>query len=196
MISPVTESPVADLLTVGHGTAGEDELLRLLHGAGVRLVVDVRRFPGSRRHPHVTRAQLERWLPVGGVQYRWDPRLGGRRHVPAGDDEVDTWWQVPAFRAYAAHMRTDEFRAGLDELLTDVAARSAGYTAAMCSESLWWRCHRRFDRRRGGGVARTRRRAPRSRRADRPPPAVRRRSPHRRGRPALRRVAVNLLPAC
>ena len=144
MISPVTESPVADLLTVGHGTAGEDELLRLLHGAGVRLVVDVRRFPGSRRHPHVTRAQLERWLPAGGVQYRWDPRLGGRRHVPAGDDEVDTWWQVPAFRAYAAHMRTDEFRAGLDELLTDVAARSAGYTAAMCSESLWWRCHRRL----------------------------------------------------
>jgi len=140
----VTEPSVPDLLTFGHGTAAEDELVALLRGAGVRLVVDVRRFPGSRRHAHVAREELERWLPAADVRYRWDPRLGGRRAVPPGAEDEDTWWQVAAFRAYAAHMRSEEFRAGLSELLADVTKRGPGTTAVMCSESLWWRCHRRL----------------------------------------------------
>ena len=63
------------LLTFGHGTATAGELLDILHGAGVAQVVDVRRFPGSRRHPHVASAELERWLPAAGIDYRWEPRL-------------------------------------------------------------------------------------------------------------------------
>lgn len=137
----VTSTP---LLTVGHGTLTQDDLVALLVGADVRLVVDVRRFPGSRRHPHLAREELERRLPDAGVAYRWDERLGGRRSRPKDEPERDPWWQVAAFRAYAAHTRTAEFRAGLEALLADVAAHAPGHVAVMCSESVWWRCHRRI----------------------------------------------------
>ncbi|MFJ8577793.1 DUF488 family protein [Micromonospora sp. NPDC093277] len=129
------------LLTVGHGAAGREWLGELLVGAGVALVVDVRRYPGSRTNPDVGREALERWLPERGIDYRWEPRLGGRRHVRAGEPEPDTWWTVAAFRAYAAYTRTADFDAGLDAVLVDAARRS---TAVMCSESVWWRCHRRL----------------------------------------------------
>jgi uncharacterized protein (DUF488 family) len=130
------------LLTVGHGTATAGELAVLLTGAGVAQVVDVRRFPGSRRNPHLAREAMEVWLPGAGIDYLWEPRLGGRRRLPAGQDAaVDGWWRVAAFRAYAAYMRTDDFRAGLD-VLVDRMDQAA--TAIMCSESWWWRCHRRL----------------------------------------------------
>ncbi|GGC09134.1 DUF488 domain-containing protein [Cellulomonas carbonis] len=126
------------LTTFGHGTADAATIGTLLRDAGVGLVVDVRRFPGSRRHPHVARDEMLRWLPEAGVAYRWEPRLGGRRAAPDGRDP---WWRVAAFAAYAAHMRTAEFAAALDDLVRDVRERP---TAVMCSESLWWRCHRRL----------------------------------------------------
>lgn len=133
----------ARLLTVGHGAATQEELTALLRAAGLALVVDVRRFPGSRAHPHVARDALAAWLPAAGVDYRWEQRLGGRRSRPADPGEAarDGWWQVAAFRAYAAHTRTPEFAAALDDLVRDACARP---TAVMCSESLWWRCHRRI----------------------------------------------------
>lgn len=131
------------LLTFGHGTADEDTILALLQDAGVGTVVDVRRFPGSRRHPHVARTALEQWLPEAGIAYRWEPRLGGRRHVPADERalERDPWWRVAAFRAYAAHTRSAEFGAAMRDL-TEGLTRSRH--VVMCSESLWWRCHRRL----------------------------------------------------
>jgi len=129
------------LLTFGHGTASQEQIVELLRSAEVEQLVDVRRFPGSRRNPHVARDLMEQWLPEAGVAYRWDARLGGRRR--AGEDaEQDPWWQVEQFRAYAAHMRGDEFRTALDELLADV--RAGRRTAVMCSETVWWRCHRRL----------------------------------------------------
>jgi uncharacterized protein (DUF488 family) len=129
----------ADLITVGHGTASREDLAGLLTGAGLSRLVDVRRYPGSRAHPHFGRAAMARWLPETGIAYRNEERLGGRRRVPP--DSPDTWWQVDAFRAYASHMRTPEFLAAIDDLLADVRA---GPTAVMCSETLWWRCHRRL----------------------------------------------------
>ena len=114
----------------------------MLDGAGVTRVVDVRRFPGSRRHPHVAREELERWLPDAGIGYRWEPRLGGRRSVPA--ESPDVWWQVAAFRAYAGYTRTTEFRAGFAALLSEAAGVTGGRVAVMCSEAVWWRCHRRL----------------------------------------------------
>lgn len=129
------------LLTVGHGAARRERLTELLAGARVTLVVDVRRYPASRTNPDVRREALECWLPRGGIDYRWEPRLGGRRHIAAGEPEPDSWWTVAAFRAYAAYTRTPEFDAALDEVLADVAQRT---TAVMCSESVWWRCHRRL----------------------------------------------------
>lgn len=125
------------LLTFGHGTASEEEIAALLRAAGVELVVDVRTAPGSRRNPHVSRAELERWLPAHEIAYRWDKRLGGFRRPPP--DSPDVFWREEMFRGYAAHMRTPEFAAAIGELLGFGATQ-----AVMCSESVWWRCHRRM----------------------------------------------------
>jgi uncharacterized protein (DUF488 family) len=127
------------LLTFGHGTAGEDEIAGLLRGAGVDLVVDVRTAPGSRRHPQVARAELERWLPEVWIDYRWERDLGGFRK--AARDSPDHFLRHAAFRGYAAHMRTPAFVAAVDRVLADAADRR---TAVMCSEAPWWRCHRRM----------------------------------------------------
>jgi uncharacterized protein (DUF488 family) len=130
-----------ELLTVGHGRASEDELPALLKGAAVELVVDIRRFPGSRTSPHLARDALTERLPRDGVAYRWDERLGGRRSLPRDVPSPDTWWTVPAFRAYAAHTRTPEFRSAMAQLLADAEQQRV---AVMCSETVWWRCHRRL----------------------------------------------------
>jgi len=127
------------LWTVGHGTLPEDGLLAELREAGVEELVDVRAFPASRRHPHMARDAMARWLPEGGVGYRWEPRLGGRRAPVPGSPHVAL--RNASFRAYADHMGTAEFRAGLAEVL-DLAAERP--TAVMCAETLWWRCHRRL----------------------------------------------------
>ncbi len=127
------------LLTVGHGQLAQEELVGLVRGAGVACLVDIRRFPGSRRSPHLALEPLAGALGAAGIDYAWEPRLGGRRSVPP--DSPDTWWEVPAFRAYAGHMRSVEFLAGIAAVLDGVATRR---TAVMCSESVWWRCHRRL----------------------------------------------------
>lgn len=131
------------MLTFGHGRLGRDELTALLQDAGVELVVDVRRFPGSRRNSAAARDELPPLLAEAGIDYRWEERLGGRRSLTKEEraQSPDGWWRVAAFRAYAGWTRTPEFRAALDDLLEDDATRS---TAIMCSESVWWRCHRRL----------------------------------------------------
>ena len=127
------------LITFGHGTASAERIVELLHSAGVTALIDVRTAPGSRRNPHVARAELERWLPANDISYRWEKRLGGfRRPAP---DSPDVAWRETAFRGYAGHMRQPGFLAAIDELLAPAGAR---HQAVMCSESLWWRCHRRL----------------------------------------------------
>jgi uncharacterized protein (DUF488 family) len=129
------------LLTVGHGPQDRVALGRRLAVAGVDRIVDVRRFPGSRNNPDVARESLEEWLPALGIGYRWDERLGGRRRLPPGEPVADGWWTVAQFAAYAAHTRTREFTAALDEVLAESADAAV---AVLCSESVWWRCHRRL----------------------------------------------------
>jgi uncharacterized protein (DUF488 family) len=129
------------LLTVGHGPDDRIALAERLTGAAVGLLVDVRRFPGSRNNPDVRREALAEWLPDAGIGYRWEERLGGRRSLPKGEPVEDAWWTVAQFAADAAHTRTPEFAAALDEVLAEA---SAGTVAVMCSESVWWRCHRRL----------------------------------------------------
>ena len=127
------------LITFGHGTASAERIVELLRSAGVTVLIDVRSAPGSRRNPHVARAELERWLPASGISYRLEKRLGGfRRPAP---DSPDVVWQETAFRGYAGHMRQPDFLSAIDELL---ASAGTGQQAVMCSESLWWRCHRRL----------------------------------------------------
>jgi uncharacterized protein (DUF488 family) len=130
---------VTALLTFGHGTASKEQIAALLNGAGVRSLVDIRTAPGSRRSPHVARDELQRWLPEYNIQYRWEQRLGGWRK--ARPDSPDTALRARAFAGYAAHMRSPDFRAAIDEVLAQAAAAS---TVLMCAESVWWRCHRRM----------------------------------------------------
>jgi len=128
-----------ELLTVGHGTLSQDELVDLLRSAGVECLVDVRTAPGSRRHPHVARAQMARWLPGAGIGYCWEPRLGGwRKPDPASPN---TALRDDSFRGYADYMRSSNFWDALDEVLR---RSRENRTTVMCSESLYWRCHRRL----------------------------------------------------
>lgn len=131
------------LLTLGHGTLDRSALGSLITEAGIERVVDVRRFPGSRAHPHVARDALEAWLPELGASYRWEPRLGGRRSLRKDEDahSPDPWWTVAAFRAYAGWTRSEAFQEALWEVLVEARAHR---TTVMCSESVWWRCHRRL----------------------------------------------------
>src|SRR3712207_6248353 len=84
---------------------------------------------------------MAEWLPATGIGYRWEERLGGRRRLPPEEPVADAWWTVAQFAAYAAHTRTAEFGTALDEVLADAAGTTV---AVMCSESVWWRCHRRL----------------------------------------------------
>lgn len=127
------------VLTVGHGTLTAERFAALVMGAQARRVVDVRSFPGSRRNPQFGREEMQRWLPPAGVVYSWIRELGGRRRPVSNSKHIAL--RDPAFRGYADHMATPAFFGGLDELLTMAAEQS---TAVMCSESLWWRCHRRL----------------------------------------------------
>jgi len=125
--------------TVGHSTRTLDEFLDLLVQHGIAGIADVRRYPASRRHPHFAREALSRALAERGIAYDWLPELGGRRSSRADSPHVA--WRNAAFRAYADHMDGDEFRLGLDRLLSLATARS---TAVLCAEAVPWRCHRQL----------------------------------------------------
>jgi uncharacterized protein (DUF488 family) len=126
--------------TVGHGALEPGAFGALVQAAGVEVVVDVRRYPGSRRHPHFGSQAMAGWLPEDfGVLYRWCPALGGRRRPVEGSPNLGL--RNDQFRAYADHMATAEFAEGLDALIGLAAATPS---AVMCAETLWWRCHRRL----------------------------------------------------
>lgn len=129
------------LWTIGHGEKETAALIAQLGDAGVRLLVDVRQYPASRRHPNFNRSELEADLVAGGLRYEWwGESLGGRRR-PLTSGSRHPAWRVRAFRGYADHMDRAEFRASFSQLLT-VAGKTP--TAIMCAETLWWRCHRRL----------------------------------------------------
>ena len=125
--------------TVGHGTLAAEALAALLSEAGVEVLVDVRSYPGSRRNPQFGREAMEQWVPTAGLEYTWIPALGGRRRPEPSSSH--TALRNDAFRAYADYMESAAFLAGVDELLAHAQGRSV---AVMCSESVWWRCHRRL----------------------------------------------------
>ncbi|MGH9291582.1 MAG: DUF488 family protein [Acidimicrobiales bacterium] len=127
------------LLTVGHGTLPAEKFAALLAGPQVQLLVDVRSVPASRRHPHFARAELGSWLPEAGVAYRWEQALGGFRRARA--DSPNVALVHPSFRGYADWMDGEAFVAALSGVLGEAASAR---TTVMCSESLWWRCHRRL----------------------------------------------------
>ena len=121
----------------------------LLAAYGINAVADVRRYPGSRKHPHFSREHLSAYLPSAGLEYRHIPELGGRRRPRR--DSSNTAWRSESFRGYADHMETEEFRSGVAQLLEVAESMSA---VIVCSEAVWWRCHRALiaDYLKAGGV--------------------------------------------
>jgi uncharacterized protein (DUF488 family) len=123
--------------TIGHGVRPLAELVETLAGAAVETLVDVRRFPGSRRNPQFNQGPLEAALAEAGIGYRHAVELGGRRSGEDGEEEF-TCLRVGAFRSYAARMRRDEWQQAL------AAALAEPGPCFMCAETVWWRCHRRL----------------------------------------------------
>lgn len=136
---PDMSNPSA-LFTIGHSTHPIETFIGLLSAHRIAMLVDVRSYPSSRRWPQFNQAELQRSLEQAGVAYRWAKALGGRRSSKRSDSPHSAW-EHPAFRAYADYAETVEFANGLSELMQ--AAREAR-TVIMCSEGLWWRCHRRI----------------------------------------------------
>ncbi len=127
------------IYTIGHSTRPLTELVALLRAHGVRRLVDIRRFPGSRRNPQYGREALAEALAAAGIEYVAEPGLGGRRR--GRPDSPNTHWRDAGFRAYADYMAEPEFEAALARL---IAAAGEAPTAIMCAEAVPWRCHRQL----------------------------------------------------
>jgi uncharacterized protein (DUF488 family) len=125
------------LWTIGHSNHSLEKFLQILAGHNIKLVIDVRRFPASRKWPHFNAAALAESLPAGGFAYAGMPELGGRRKARA--DSPHTAWRVEAFRGYADFTDTPEFAQGLEKLIALARQKRA---AVICAEALPWRCHR------------------------------------------------------
>ncbi len=127
----------ATVFTIGHGTRPAEELIATLSEAGIRTLVDVRRFPGSRRNPQFNQATLAAFLEEQQIAYVHAVELGGRRSGEAGEERF-ACIRTPAFRSYAARMGTPSWQGALASALEEPAV------CFLCAETLWWRCHRRL----------------------------------------------------
>lgn len=122
---------------MGHSNRPFPDFLRMLQEHGVRLLVDVRRHPGSRTVPWANGDAMRAALAGHGIAYLHAPALGGRRKPMAGSR--NTAWRNEQFRGYADHMASAEFQSAIESLL---AKARAAPVAVMCSEAVPWRCHR------------------------------------------------------
>src|SRR6266849_7048905 len=129
---------IPQIWTIGHSTRKIDIFISLLEENGIKLLADVRQFPGSKRYPQFNRDALADSLGKAEIRYQHFPDLGGRRKPRP--DSRNIAWRNASFRGYADYMETEEFRKGVERLLD--LANKVGPTAIMCAEALWWRCHR------------------------------------------------------
>src|SRR5436309_7620534 len=124
--------------TIGHSTRKIDIFISLLEENGIKVLVDVRTLPGSKRYPQFNKEPLAKSLQEHGIHYEHFAELGGRRKPRK--DSRNTAWRNDAFRGYADHMETADFLKGTARLREMTERRGA--TAIMCAEAVWWKCHR------------------------------------------------------
>lgn len=125
------------LWTIGHSTHPIEEFISILHAYHIEMLIDVRSLPGSNKFPQFNKENLEISLPIAGISYKHLLVLGGRRKV--SKTSKNTTWHNASFRGYADYMETDAFKEGIEELKKLAEDKKV---AIMCSEVLWWRCHR------------------------------------------------------
>lgn len=123
--------------TIGHSTRSAEEFARLLNAYRIEVLADIRNFPGSRKFPHFNADALEKIMAGAGIEYRHFKELGGRRKPVPGSR--NNGWRVEAFRGYADYMETEPFHNAVTELMQLASAQRVAY---MCSEAVWWSCHR------------------------------------------------------
>lgn len=128
------------IFTIGHSNHSLDRFLSLLAQNEIKALIDIRRFPGSRKHPHFNRDSLAAALAETGVEYHWLEALGGRRNKQR-DESPNEGLENRSFRNYADYMLGDDFRLGVKKLLEIARKRR---TAILCAEGLFWQCHRRL----------------------------------------------------
>ena len=125
------------IYTIGHSTRTQQHFIEMLQSFSIEVLVDIRSYPGSKRYPHFNKENLEINLPGNNIRYVHLKSLGGRRQTNPGSK--NTSWKNVSFRGYADYMETNEFKNAIQELeVTAIKQR----TAYMCSEAVWWRCHR------------------------------------------------------
>lgn len=136
-LTPTASLDVAELYTIGHAARPWEEFVELLQRNGISLLVDIRRYPGSRHAPQFNQDVMRQALAAAGIGYQHIEALGGRRRVLP--DSPNTAWRNLSFRGYADYMETTAFLNGLRELMELAQAQRVAIT---CAETLWWRCHR------------------------------------------------------
>jgi uncharacterized protein (DUF488 family) len=124
--------------TIGHSTRKIEGFIAALETHGIKLLVDVRSLPGSKRYPQFNKETLAKSLQEHGIHYEHFAELGGRRKPRP--DSRNIAWRNASFRGYADYMDTEDFRRGVERLVD--LANEVGPTAMMCAEAVWWRCHR------------------------------------------------------
>jgi len=129
------------IYTIGHSNLSFEQFISLLKEHKIDLVIDIRRYPSSRKFPHFNRPVMSELLAAENIRYLWLESLGGRRHSVKQEKPVNLGLKIMGFRNYVDYMATGEFHRAVDELLSEAAKAR---TAIMCAEKLYWKCHRRL----------------------------------------------------
>ncbi|MBA3828031.1 MAG: DUF488 domain-containing protein [Taibaiella sp.] len=128
---------MATIWTIGHSTRTIEEFIAMLHSFNIKILADIRSLPGSKRYPQFNQQALDVALAQAGILYIHMPALGGRRK--ARPDSANTAWRSRSFMGYADYMETKDFKLAIIQLQNIAHTENVAY---MCSEAVWWRCHR------------------------------------------------------
>lgn len=125
------------IFTIGHSNHTFEEFLAMLKAFDIEVLADIRRYPGSRKHPQFNKDSLQKTMPENGIEYLHLEDLGGRRKVQPNSH--NTAWRLDSFKGYADYMETGEFKKAVEKLEKLALQKRVAY---MCSEAVWWSCHR------------------------------------------------------